>query len=176
MNMLRTIAIAVLSLTAAAASASEEVLLLRSQESPEVPSLCAANENIKLGAFLYAPRTRARDGLVMVEGSRPIGTAVGCGTLPPGVTKGTKAAFRLAIDLGDRTVSAAGECTVAEMFAPLAPKPWPLLLVGCALAVEPGSDPGLLRGIASSASVFLPYPIPGYDTGSYWTFHLYYAD
>jgi len=176
MHMLRTIALAVLTLTAAAASASEEVLLLRSQESPEVPALCAAGENIKLGAFLYAPRTRARDGLVMKEGSRPIGTAVGCGTMPLVVKKGTTATFRLAIDLGDRTVSASGECTVAEMFAPLAMPPYPVLLAGCALAVEPGSDPGLLHGMASSSSVFLPRPIPGYDTGSYWTFHLYYAD
>jgi len=159
----------------APARASEDVLLLRTEESAQVPTLCAPGENIVLGAFVYAPRTRAHDGLVMKEGSRPIGTAVGCGVLTS-IATGAKAPFRIAFDLGRRTVAAAGECTVAQRFAPLAPQPWPLLLVGCSLAVEPGSDAGLLQGIAASASVFLPYPIPGYDTGSYWTLHLYYAD
>jgi len=73
-------------------------------------------------------------------------------------------------------ITSSGECTVAERFAPLAPQPWPLLLVGCHLAVAPDESQGLLHGLASSASVFLPYPIAGYDTGSFWTLHLYTAD
>ena len=32
------------------------------------------------------------------------------------------------------------------------------------------------KGIATSASVFIPYAIPGYDTGSFWTLHLYTRD
>jgi hypothetical protein len=175
MNRLPLHALALLSLLAGAARADEDVLLLRTQESAEVPAICAPGENIVLGAFVYAPRTRAHDGLVMKEGSRPIGTAVGCGTMTS-IAKGARAPFRMAFDLGRRTVSAVGECTVAERFAPLAMPPYPVLLVGCSLAVEPGSDEGLLRGIAASASVFIPYAIPGYDTGSYWTLHLYYAD
>lgn len=178
MLQLRTTAAALITLLAVAsgpARAEEDVLLLRTQESPLVPAICAPGENVVLGAFVYAPRTRAHDGLVMKEGSRPIGTAVGCGVMKS-IAKGDKAPFRIAFDLGKRTVYASGECTVAERFAPLSPQPWPLLLVGCSLAVEPGSDEGLLHGIASSASVFIPYPIAGYDTGSYWTLHLYYAD
>jgi hypothetical protein len=175
MSTLLRLATAALALAAGTALAAEDVLLLRTQESPEVAAVCAAGENIVLGAFVYAPRTRAHDGLVMKEGSRPIGTAVGCGTMTS-IAVGAKAPFRIAFDLGKRTVYASGECTVAQRFAPLAPQPFPLLLVGCSLAVEPGSDAGLLHGIAGSTSVFLPYPIPGYDTGSFWTLHLYYAD
>jgi hypothetical protein len=175
MNPLRVALLSALAIAAAPVLADEDVLLLRTQESPEVTAICAPGENIVLGAFVYAPRTRAHDGLVMKEGARAIGTAVGCGTMTS-IALGAKAPFRIAFDLGRRTVYAAGECTVAERFAPLAVPPYPVLLVGCSLAVEPGSDDGLLRGIASSASVFIPYPIPGYDTGSYWTLHLYYAD
>jgi hypothetical protein len=173
--VIRTLALAALALAAVVARAEEDVLLLRTQESPLVTAICAPGENIVLGAFVYAPRTRAHDGLVIKEGSRPIGTAVGCGTMTS-IAKGAKAPFRLALDLGKRTVSASGECTVADRFAPLAMPPYPVLLVGCSLAVDPGSDEGLLHGIAGSASVFIPYPIAGYDTGSYWTLHLYYAD
>lgn len=175
MTASRLVAFATLLFSAATALAAEKVLLLRTQEASQVPAACAPGENIVLGAFVYAPRSRARDGLVVKDGTRPIGTAVGCGTMTS-IATGAKAPFRIAFDLGRHTVYAAGECTVAEQFAPLAPKPYPLLLVGCSLAVEPGSDVGLLHGIAGSASVFLPYPIPGYDTGSYWTLHLYYED
>jgi hypothetical protein len=175
MRPLRTALVALVALSAVTARADEDVLLLRTQESPDVPAACATGENIVLGAFVYAPRSRARDGLVLKEGARPIGTAVGCGTMTS-IAEGATAPFRISFDLGDRTVYAAGQCRVAQRFAPLAPQPWPLLLVGCSLAVEAGSDEGLLHGIAGSTSVFLPYPIPGYDTGSYWTLHLYYAD
>jgi hypothetical protein len=175
MTVHRILAAAALALAALVARADEDVLLLRTQESAEVPAVCAPGENIVLGAFVYAPRTRAHDGLVIREGTRPIGTAVGCGTMTS-ITKGSKAPFRISFDLGRRTVYAAGECTVSDLFAPLAVPPYPVLLVGCSLAVEPGSDEGLLHGIAGSASVFIPYAIPGYDTGSYWTLHLYYAD
>ena len=36
----------------------EDVLLLRTQESPEVTPVCPEGDNIRLGAYVYAPRTR----------------------------------------------------------------------------------------------------------------------
>lgn len=167
-----------LALAAPAARAGEEVYLLRSEETPAVPAICPQGDNILLGAFLYAPRTRAADARVVNDASVPVGTAVGCGVLTSTAPfdLARAAPFSLAIDLGDRSVFASGYCFVGDRSFPLAPKPFPLLLVGCTLQVQPDPAQGIVRGIATSASVFIPYPIPGYDTGSYWTLHLYTAD
>jgi hypothetical protein len=50
------------------------------------------------------------------------------------------------------------------------------MLVGCALDVTPDPAQGIVRGVATSSSVFTPRELPGYGTGSFWTLHLYLAD
>lgn len=156
------------------ALAAEEILLLQTQESPEVAAPCPG-QNIKLGAYVYAPRTRAMDGRVMKQLGRPIGTAVGCGVMTT-VTPGSRAPFNITFDLGGRVVSASGECTVADWFFPIAGVPAPVLLVGCYLSAAADESQGLRHGLATSASVFIPYALPGYETGSFWTLHLYTAE
>ena len=172
--MTRTLALAVLVLAAGSARAAEEVLLLQTQESTDVAAPCPG-QNIKLGAYVYAPRTRASDGQVMKQFGRPVGTVVGCGVMKT-VTPGSRAPFNMSFDLGGRKIYAAGECTVADWFFPIPGVPAPVLLVGCYLSVAPDESQGLIKGIATSASVFIPYAIPGYETGSFWTLHLYTKD
>jgi hypothetical protein len=158
------------------ARAGEEVLLLQTQESPDVVPPCAPTENVRLGAYFYAPRTRASDGVVVRELGEPLGIAIGCGTLTlANFVPYTPAPFSMRFELPQGTVTARGQCVVTSLSYPLPQVPAPLLLVGCALDVDPDPALGIVRGIATSSSVFLPYPIPGYDTGSYWTLHLYTA-
>jgi hypothetical protein len=171
MNLLRLVAFAALVVAAPAALAAEEILLLQTQESPDVAAPCP-DQNIKLGAYVYAPRTRAMDGRVMKQLGHPIGTAVGCGVMTK-VTPGSRAPFNMTFELGGRRIYAAGECTVADWFFPIPGVPAPVLLVGCYLSAERDESQGLEHGLATSASVFLPAAIPGYETGSFWTLHLY---
>jgi hypothetical protein len=174
MTASRAVVLAALVLAAGSARAAEEVLLLQTQESSDVAAPCPG-QNIKLGAYVYAPRTRAADGQVMKQFGNPVGTVVGCGVMKS-ITPGSKAPFNMSFDLGGRKIYASGECSVADWFFPMPGKPAPVLLVGCYLAVQGDESQGLIKGIATSASVFIPYAIPGYDTGSFWTLHLYTAE
>ena len=185
MSAIRSLLAAALVLAAGAARAEEQVYLFQTQESDGVATDCAADENIVLGAYVYAPRTRASDAKVVREFGQAVGTVVGCGSMPANVWFGTKAPFRMDFDLEGRRVYAAGGCVVQEIFFPIKNDPRPVLLVGCSLTVKPAPDlvdPAAIaaakavRGIATSSSVFMRYPIDGFSTGSFWTLHLYTND
>jgi hypothetical protein len=173
MTCTRALVATVLALAAVPALAAEQIFLLQTQESGDVAAPCPG-QNIKLGAYVYAPRTRAADGQVMKQLGRPVGSAVGCGVMRE-IKPGSKAPFNMTFDIGGQKIFAAGECTVADWFFPI-PAPAPVLLVGCYLSVAKDDSQGLLHGIATSASVFIPFAIPGYETGSFWTLHLYTKD
>ena len=100
MNVTRIFALAALVLAAGSARAGEEVLLLQTQESADVAAPCPG-QNIKLGAYVYAPRTRASDGQVMKQFGSPVGTVVGCGVMKT-VTPGSRAPFNMSFDMGGR--------------------------------------------------------------------------
>ena len=170
-------AVAALALVPAQAAAGEFFILLQTQETTEVTPVCPEGDNIRLGAYLYAPRTRAMDGVVVRDLGQPIGLVNGCGrfTLANFVPY-TPAPFSMRFELPMGTLHATGQCVATSLSYPLPGSPAPLLLVGCSLDVTPDPALGITRGIATSSSVFLPYAIPGYDTGSYWTLHLYTAD
>ena len=172
---IRSVALSLALVLPALATASERVYLLRTEENPAVPALCPDGDTVKLGAFVYAPRPRAHDGKVVREGERPIGTAVGCGKLMTYTPYSTPSPFSIAFDLDHLDVFAAGTCVIADLWFPQGP-PAPLIEVGCTLTVTPDPAHKILRGFATSNSVFLPVVIPGLETGSYWTVHLYMAD
>src|SRR5512138_976444 len=175
MNSLRRLVLAALALVAAPALAAEEFILLQTQESTDIAAPCP-NQNIKLGAYVYAPRTRAVDGHVVRDLGRPVGTVVGCGQLPWPVTLDSVAPFNMDFDLGGRRIVAAGSCKVADIF-PAATNPNAMVvLVGCTLKVGEDKSQALVTGVATSASVFMLGKAPGYETGSYWTLHLYTKD
>lgn len=180
MTLQKTAALAALALVLSPTlpRAEEQVLQLRSLEDPAVPADCPAGDTVRLGATLHAPRTRARDGMVMVDPGPEIGTAIGCGKLLTytAFDPAVQSPFAMRFELGDRTVTAKGTCTITSLSFPIAGVPAPLLLVGCALDVNPDPALGIVRGTATSSSVFTPRALPGYGTGSFWTVHLYLAD
>jgi hypothetical protein len=160
------------------AAAGERVYLFRTQEHPSVTPDCPAGDTVLLGALLYTPRTRASDGLVMKDAGQPVGTAIGCGkllTYTPFDPK-VQSPFSMRFDFGEGTVTAQGTCTITSLTFPIPNVPAPLLLVGCALKVNPDASLGIVNGVATSASVFTPRPLPGYGTGSFWTLQVYTQD
>lgn len=165
-------------LAPAASRAGEELFLLRTQEDPSVAAVCPPGDTVRLGALVYAPRTRASDALVTKDATGPIGTAVGCGRLLTYTPFDPEAQspFSMRFELPSGVVTAAGTCTIASLSFPVPGVPAPLLLVGCTLAVDPVPSRGVLRGVATSSSVFTPRALPGYETGSFWTVHLYTTD
>jgi hypothetical protein len=167
-------AVAALAL-ASPARAGEVVYLLRTQEHPSVTPDCPEGDTVRLGALVYAPRTRAHDGKVMKDAGRAVGTAVGCGkllTFSP-FDPEVQSPFAMRFDLPDGTFTASGTCTITSLTFPVPGLPAPLLLVGCTLDVDADPALGVVNGVATSASVFTPRPIPGYGTGSFWTLQLY---
>jgi hypothetical protein len=176
MRPLVSLAVASLLLLAAgAARADERVFVLRTQEHPSVVPDCPEDDTVRLGALVYAPLVNPLNGAVLRDTLRPIGVAIGCGKLltytpfDPEV----QSPFSMRFELPGGTYTAHGTCTITSLTFPVPGVPAPLLLVGCALDVDADPALGVVNGIATSASVFTPYPLPGYGTGSFWTLQLY---
>jgi hypothetical protein len=162
--------------TTTPALAGEEVFVFRSVEDASVPadpSVCASAPfaaNLRLVASLYAVNTRSRDGKVVNDEVRRVGTANACGQItnfafPPGLQQN----FHLRFDLNDgSSYTATGTCTLTSNTVPKGG----VVLAGCALRIIDG-PPGTLGGVVSSASVFNPFRLTGFNTGSLWTMHVY---
>jgi len=121
-------------------------------------------------ASAWATATRASDGKIVNEGVRQVGTVVACAqltnfTFPPGLQQNFAARF----DLPAGSFTGIGTCTLISNDVP-EPR---LVLAGCALKVLAGE--GTAGGMATSASVFNPFRLAGYQTGSYWTVQVYDA-
>ncbi len=157
------------------ASPGVRVYQFRTEEDPSLAgtadAFCATAPfpvNVKLNAYAWSNRTRASDGLVVNEDARRLGVVVACAqlttaTFPPGLQQNFYAQFRLPAG----TFTALGTCTLISNNVPRAG----VVLAGCTLKVEPTA--GTVGGAATSLSVFLPRPIEGFSTGSYWTLALY---
>ncbi|HEX2778965.1 MAG TPA: hypothetical protein VHM30_05680 [Gemmatimonadaceae bacterium] len=153
------------------------VYQFRTEEDPAVSGareFCATapfQANVFLNASAWATQTRASDGQVVNDGVRQVGTVVACAQLtnfafPPGLLQNFAARF----DFNDgSSYTATGTCTLISNNVP-EPK---LILAGCALKVLPNDLTA--GGMATSASVFNPFRLAGYQTGSYWTLQLYDA-
>lgn len=155
------------------AQAEERILVLRTFEDARFPAredVCAAapfKVNVKLGASSWTIRTRARDGLLVNEDVRFTGPVTGCGfisTTSPLVAQ----PFLIHFDLHDGSYTAVGTCTITSNRVPVAG----LLLLTCALDIV-SAPPGVVGGSATSASVFNPFGLPGFDTGSIWTLRIH---
>ncbi|MBI3182648.1 MAG: hypothetical protein HYZ28_10975 [Myxococcales bacterium] len=170
--MKRTVAFLLAPLSALA---GERVVQLRSIEdasSPPDPAVCAAapfRVNLRLGASLWAIRTRASDGQVVNDSVQKVGTATACGRItnfafPPGLQQD----FMVKFDLPDGSYTGVGTCTLVSNNVP---KPG-VVLAGCNLKLS-SAPSGVVGGAATSASVFNPFRLTGFSTGSYWTLLLY---
>lgn len=176
MTLLRRVAALALALAPLLAPAAERILVLRTVEDPRFPAsaeICAAAPfqpvNVRLGASVWTVRTSGRSGLLRDDDVHFAGTATGCGlltTASPLVAQ----PFLIHLDLHDGGYTAVGTCTITSNTVPVPG----LLLVTCALDVVAGPR-GVLGGSATSASVFNPYGLAGFDTGSIWTLRIHDA-
>jgi len=159
----------------------ESVIQFRSLDDPAVvPDLEVCERapffphiNVVFGASFWSSRTRANDGQVVVPEARQIGIATACMLVTdPTFPVGGVAPFYIEGMVGDVDFTGIGECTLVGNTVPVPG----LILAGCNLKIPADPDQGLLGGSATSNSVFNPLAIPGFETGSYWTLHLYWAD
>ena len=111
---------------------------------------------------------RASDGAVMNDDVQFVGTATGCGTVTSLAPFGPAQPFSIHFDLPDGRYSAVGTCTVTNAHVP-APG---VFLVTCGLPVVAAPE-GVVGGSATSTSVFNPYGVQGFGTGSFWTLRLF---
>lgn len=154
----------------------ERIIVLRTVEDPRFPAradICDAAPftpvNVRLGAGAWTVRTRGRDGLLVNDDVRFVGPVTGCGRL---ATTSPQVAqpFLIHFELDDGAYTAIGTCTITSNDVPTAG----LLLVTCALEVVE-APPGVVGGSATSASIFNPFKLPGFDTGSIWVLRLHDA-
>lgn len=175
-SLIRRAAALSLMLAPLLASAAERILVLRTMEDPRYPAsaeVCAAAPfqpiNVRLGASVWTVETKARDGELVNDDVRFAGTATGCGlltTAAPFVPQ----PFLIKFNLQDGSYTAAGTCTITSNQVPVAG----LLLVTCAMKIV-SAPAGVVGGSATSASVFNPYGLTGFDTGSIWTLRIHDA-
>jgi hypothetical protein len=154
------------------------VYQFRTQEDKTVPGIDAfcstaplpfTKVNVKLPATVWSVRTRAVDGRVVNQDAQQVGTALACAqltdfTFPPGLQQNFYARF----DLPSGAYTALGTCTLISNNVPKAG----LVLAGCNLKLTK-SPTGVAGGAATSLSVFNPFKLTGFSTGSYWTIRAY---
>jgi hypothetical protein len=163
---------------ASEAQAGEVVYQFRTEEDPASPpdlAVCAAAPfavNVRLGGSVYVPLHSIRDGQVVFEGRKRVGSATACVrltdfTFPPG----QQVPFYARFNLPDGSFTASGTCTLVSNNVPEAG----LVLAGCALKLV-DVPRGFVGGTVSSTSVFNPFQLPGYATGSYYTLYAFRDD
>ena len=173
---IRLVVIVAVLTSAGAALADERTWIVRSEESaatPPDPAVCAAAPfatNVQLGAELWSLRTEGRSGSVEDPARRVVGRATACLQLTsllfsPGLTQ----LFYVRFDLPEGSFAGVGSCRISTNDVPVSM----LVLAGCTLELVEG-PPGMIGGVATSASIFNPTRVPGYGTGSFWTLHTYF--
>jgi hypothetical protein len=157
-----------------AAAADERVLQFRSQEDPTLSGDTAAcpyeSPNLRLRARAEGYDLQGRTGVVTVDADPPLlGTIFACGVITDFLfSPGSEALFYAEFNLSDGTYAAEGTCRITSNTVPV-PR---VILAGCSLRLVAAPDP-VGGGIATSNSVFNPFRLPGFDTGSYWTIRGY---
>jgi hypothetical protein len=175
--LLVVLAVAGLSITAAAQEAKQTVILFQSMEDPNFPpnpAICdpaytGFESNSILGASLWVSNTRANDGQVVKEKVRKIGTATAC-SLATNITPfdGESQSY-FEGTVGDLHIAAAGECEFTRN-ALLEGGP---LFAGCYMDVIPErSTEGIKWGTVVNNAIVTLMPVPGLETGSFWSIRL----
>lgn len=175
--MVRSVA-ALLALLPALAFGGERTYVLKTAEDARFPAdmnVCESADfplvNVVLGASVWSLQTNAARGEVMRDEIRFLGTATGCGMMTSAVPFTPRQPFLIQFKLREGTFVAKGECDIVSVTVPVPG----LMLAGCALKLTHAPE-GVVGGFATSSSVFNPYSLPGFGTGSVWTLHLYTAD
>lgn len=155
----------------AAALADEVVYQFRTEEDPSASMDLQACQgapfrvNLRLAAGVYVPLHSIRNGEVVLTGHRKVGTAVACAqltdmTFPEGLSQ----SFYVRFVLPEGTFTGVGQCVAASNRVPRAG----VVLAGCTLKLTEFPS-RYMGGFVTSSSIFNPFGLPGYNTGSYWT-------
>jgi hypothetical protein len=155
------------------ALAGEVTYQFRTQEDPKAadPNLCQDapfQANVKLPGTVSVPEKSA-NGKLKPAGQKAMGKAHACALITDRTfAEGSQAEMYASFDLPEGHFAAVGKCTVASNAVP---RPG-VVLVGCTLKLTefPRAYAG---GFATSASIFNPQGLPGYNTGSLWTLRLF---
>jgi hypothetical protein len=153
--------------------AGEVTYQFRTREDPKAaePNLCQDapfQANVKLQGLVSVPEKDARGKLKPGE-QKGVGTAHACSLITDrAFSEGSQADMYASFELPEGHFAAVGKCTAVSNAVP---RPG-VVLVGCALKLTefPKAYAG---GFATSASIFNPRGLPGYDTGSLWTLRLF---
>ncbi len=174
--MLRmSVGVAVLTLSSSAL-AGEVMFQFRSEEDPKVVADPAAackvapfEANVRLPASLYVPEKHSADGKVKLAGQKKMGTGLACVRITDRTfAEGSQADMYARFELPEGRFVAVGKCTAVSNAVP---RPG-LVLIGCALKLTE-LPAGYVGGLATSASVFNPAGLPGFNTGSLWTLRVF---
>ena len=162
-------------LSGSAAFAGERVIQVTTVEDAKVvvgDAICAEapfTANVRLGAYAWSFQTRASDGSVVKGMINDVGTAKACVRITDfKFTPLSTAQFYIRFTFGQEAYAGLGVCTVTSNNVP----ELGLVLAGCSLSLKDRAS-GVDVGSAVSSSVFNPFRLPGYETGSYWTLKIY---
>jgi hypothetical protein len=158
------------------ALAGEVMYQFRSEEDPKAVAdpvaACKAapfEANVQLPGSLFVPEPQPADGKVKPGGQKKAGTGLACVRITDrAFPEGSQADMYARFELPEGRFVAVGKCTVVSNAVPRAG----LVLAGCALKLteQPAAYAG---GFATSASVFNPMKLPGFNTGSLWTLRVF---
>ena len=131
---------------------------------------------VPLGASLWSLATQAKDGKVINEKIKQVGTGDACAYIDFGSLLDPKLIFPKSpfygeFVIGGQEVTTSGYCTrTGILYTDLGP----VILVGCSMDVLPEcSSEGIVGGLATSSSIFNPFGVPGFSTGSLWGVRLF---
>ncbi len=189
MGILVVLAVAGMCVTAAAQEVDKTVILFRSMDDPDIPpdlEVCGRAVYpfdppegamlVPLGASLWSSWSRILNGEVVMEKVRQIGTGTMCLWMSdeiiipfdqegPGYFEGT---LRLS-PWEEISIALSGECEgTNQAFLEGGP-----VFAGCYLNVLPDrSTEGIKWGQAVTNTTFALFPVPGFETGSFWSLQL----
>ncbi len=156
-------------------AAAERILVFRSMEDPSTPpnkELCdrvMPNKNVLLGASLWSLETRPNDAMVVNDRIHRIGNATACAQIIDFTfSPSSIAPFYIRFDLEDGQYAGLGSCTITSNRVPVRG----LILAGCSLNLT-DVPPDVTGGAATSLSIFNPFKLTDFGTGSIWTLHVY---
>lgn len=159
------------------ALAGEVVYQLRTEEDPKAvadPKACQAapfQANVRLPGSISAPESSA-DGKLKPGGRKGAGTALACVRITDrAFPEGSQADIYARFELKEGRFTGVGRCMVVSNAVP---RPG-VVLASCALKLTE-FPPAYAGGSATSASVFNPLNLPGYNTGSLWTLRVLQPD
>lgn len=150
----------------------ERIHVVRSVEDPNVApdlSVCAQasfTPNAVLSASLYAIQTRSSDAKLNNDSTKRVGFGTACARITS-LAVGATAQIIGNFVIDGQELIGEGTCVLASNAVPSAG----LVLAGCTIPLDAG--PGVLGGVATSNTVFNPFGLPGFDTGSIWTLHVF---